>query len=137
MTPSPVSPRHSRPGSPWTELKGQPIAQGHEVALTVRRTYDVVVDGKRAGSVEMNETVDIPVEPGCLTVQVRKGRNSSRTKTFDVAKGGIRQLPLRREENLADLSLVPRHSQPAALAQTKLTIGRLVNTLTCLPYDDT
>jgi len=90
MTPSPVSPRHGRPGSPWTELKGQPLAQGHEVASTVRRgTYDVVVDGKRAGSLEMNEAVDIPLEPGCHTVQVRNGRNSSRTKTFDVAKGGI------------------------------------------------
>ena len=58
------------------------------IGVEVRRgTYDVVVDGKPAGSVEMNETVDIPVEPGRHTLQVRNGRNSSRTKTFDAAEG--------------------------------------------------
>ena len=58
------------------------------IGVEVRRgTYDVVIDGKRAGSVELNETVDIPVEPGRHTVQVRSGRNSSRTKTFDAAEG--------------------------------------------------
>jgi hypothetical protein len=60
------------------------------IGVEVRRgTYDVLVDGNRAGSVELNETVDIPVEPGRHTVQVRSGRNSSRTKTFDVAEGEI------------------------------------------------
>jgi hypothetical protein len=54
-----------------------------------RGTYDVVVDGKPAGSLELNETVDIPVDPGRHTVQVRNGRNSSRTKIFDVAEGEI------------------------------------------------
>jgi hypothetical protein len=34
---------------------------------------------------EMNATVEIPVEPGRHTVQVRNGRNSSRTETFDAA----------------------------------------------------
>ncbi|MGO9659540.1 MAG: hypothetical protein ACLQVK_23605 [Acidimicrobiales bacterium] len=56
--------------------------------MEVRRgTYDVVVDGERAGSLELNKTVEIPVGPGRHTVQVRSGRNSSRTKTFDVAEG--------------------------------------------------
>jgi hypothetical protein len=60
------------------------------IGVEVRRgMYDVVVDGKRAGSLELNETVDIPVEPGRHTVQVRSGRNSSRTKAFDVAEGEI------------------------------------------------
>ncbi len=58
------------------------------IGVEVRRgPYEVVVDGNRAGSVELNETVDIPVEPGRHTVQVRSGRNSSRTKTFEVAEG--------------------------------------------------
>jgi len=35
----------------------------------------------------MNATVEIPVEPGHHTVQVRNGRNSSRTETFDSAEG--------------------------------------------------
>jgi len=60
------------------------------IGVEVRRgTYDVVVDGERAGTLELNETVDIPVEPGRHTVQVRNGRNSSRTKSFDVAEGEI------------------------------------------------
>ncbi len=34
------------------------------IGAEVRRgTYDVVVDGERAGSVEMNHTIEIPVEP--------------------------------------------------------------------------
>jgi hypothetical protein len=36
---------------------------------------------------EMNETIDIPVEPGHHTVQVRNGRNSSRAKSFDAVEG--------------------------------------------------
>jgi hypothetical protein len=60
------------------------------IGVEVRRgTYDAVVDGKRAGSLELNETIDIPVEPGRHTLQVRNGRNSSRTKTFDIAEGEL------------------------------------------------
>jgi hypothetical protein len=73
------------------------------IGAEVRRgTYDVEVDGKRIGSVEMNDTIETPVGPGCHTLQVRSGRNSSQTKTFDVADGeivafrctGKRSLPL-------------------------------------------
>ena len=60
------------------------------IGAEVRRgTYDVVLDGKPAGSVEMNDTIDIPVEPGRHTLQARNGRNSSRTLTFDAADGEI------------------------------------------------
>ena len=54
-----------------------------------RGTYDAIVDGERVGSVELDETIDIPVEPGRHTLQVRNGRNSSRTKAFDVGEGEI------------------------------------------------
>jgi len=73
------------------------------IGVEVRRgTYDIVVDGQRAGSLEMNDTIEIPIEPGHHTLQVRNGRNSSRTKTFDAADGenvafrctGKRFLPL-------------------------------------------
>jgi hypothetical protein len=51
------------------------------IGVEVRRgSYDVVVDGERAGSVEMNHTIEIPVEPGRHTLQVRNGRNSSRAQ---------------------------------------------------------
>jgi hypothetical protein len=57
------------------------------IGAEVRRgTYDIVVDGQPAGSVEMNNTVEIPIESGRHTLQVRSGRNSSRTQTFDAAE---------------------------------------------------
>jgi hypothetical protein len=58
------------------------------IGAEVRRdTYEVVVDGERAGSVEMNETVEIPVEPGRHTLQIRDGRKSSSTETFVASEG--------------------------------------------------
>jgi hypothetical protein len=60
------------------------------IGAEVRRgPYDVVVDGERAGSVEMNHTIEIPVEPGRHTLQVRNGRNSSSIETFDAAEEEI------------------------------------------------
>jgi len=60
------------------------------IGVEVRRgTYDIVVDGQRAGSLEMNDTIEIPVEAGRHTLQVRNGRNSSRTQTFDVAEDRV------------------------------------------------
>jgi hypothetical protein len=73
------------------------------IGVEVRRgPYDAVIDGKRVGSVEMNDTIETPVEPGHHTLQVRNGRNSSSAKTFDAADGenvdfrctGKRFLPL-------------------------------------------
>jgi hypothetical protein len=52
-----------------------------------RGTYDVMLDGKPAGSLELNDPIEIPVEPGHHALQVRNGRNSSRTATFDAAEG--------------------------------------------------
>jgi hypothetical protein len=58
------------------------------IGAEVRRgTYDVLLDGERIGSVEMNDTFEAPIEPGRHTLQVRSGRDSSQTKTFDVAEG--------------------------------------------------
>jgi hypothetical protein len=60
------------------------------IGAEVRRgTYDVVLDGEGVGSVEMNDTIETPVKPGRHTLQVRSGRNSSRTQTFDAAEGEI------------------------------------------------
>ena len=60
------------------------------IGVEVRRgAYDLVVDGQRVGSLEMNDTVETPVEPGRHTLQVRDGRNSSRAQTFDAAEGEI------------------------------------------------
>lgn len=60
------------------------------IGVEVRRgTYEAIVDGKHAGTVELNETIGMTVEPGHHTLQVRNGRNSSRTKSFDVTEGEI------------------------------------------------
>ena len=52
-----------------------------------RGPFEVVVDGKRVGSVERGKTFEAPVEPGRHTLQVRTGRFSSRTEPFDAAEG--------------------------------------------------
>ena len=60
------------------------------IGAEVRRgTYDVEVDGTRAGSVELNGTFETPVEPGHHTLQLRNGRNSSRSAAFDAAEGQV------------------------------------------------
>jgi hypothetical protein len=60
------------------------------IGVEVRRgTYEVLLDGQRVGSVDMNQTFETPVEPGRHTLQVRSGRNSSRTKTFDATDGEV------------------------------------------------
>jgi hypothetical protein len=57
------------------------------IGAEVRRSpYDVMVDGQRAGSVEMNDTIELPIAPGRHTLQVRSGRNSSRSETFDATE---------------------------------------------------
>jgi len=54
-----------------------------------RGPYDVEVDGRRVGSVKMNDTIEVPVEPGRHTLRIRSGRNSSRTGTFLAVDGEI------------------------------------------------
>jgi hypothetical protein len=54
-----------------------------------RRPYDVVVDGQRVGSVDMNGTIERTLEPGPHTLRVRDGRKSSSTETFEAADGEI------------------------------------------------
>jgi hypothetical protein len=60
------------------------------IGVEVRRgPYDVLVDGKSVGSVEMNEMMEAPVQPGRHTIQVRNGRDSSRAEAFDAAEGQV------------------------------------------------
>lgn len=77
-----------------TTLKLTHKAIGAEVR---RDTFDVVVDGELVGSLEMPDTVELPVEPGRHTLQVQCGRNSSRTESFDAtgAKLSLSDAPAR------------------------------------------
>ncbi|HEX4174292.1 MAG TPA: hypothetical protein VHY81_00145 [Acidimicrobiales bacterium] len=49
----------------------------------------MVLDGAPVGSLEMNGTIELPVEAGRHTLQVRDGRKSSSTETFDAAEGEV------------------------------------------------
>lgn len=68
-----------------------PLKLTHKaIGAEVRRgTYDVMVDGERVGLVEMNNTIEIPIEPGRHALQVRSGRDSSGTRTFEAAEDEI------------------------------------------------
>jgi hypothetical protein len=58
------------------------------IGVEVRRgAYDILLDGQHAGSIEMNRSIEIPVEAGRHTLQIRSGRKSSRTRTFEVGDG--------------------------------------------------
>jgi len=60
------------------------------IGVEVRRgTYDVMVDGDHCGSVEMNDTTEIPIATGHHTLQVSNGRNLSRTLAFDAPEGQV------------------------------------------------
>ena len=73
------------------------------IGVEVRRgAYDVFLDGVHVGSVALHETFERSVEAAHHTLQVRSGRNSSRTQTFDAVDdgevafqcGGKRLLPI-------------------------------------------
>lgn len=59
-------------------------------AFELRRgRFEIVVDGKLAGSIENHQTVEIPIEPGHHEVVLHKGRYSSRGRSFDAAEGEV------------------------------------------------
>ena len=60
------------------------------VLLELRRgTFDVLIDGQQAGSVESKSTMETAIVPGRHTLRVRDGRYTSRELTFDVADGDV------------------------------------------------
>ncbi len=62
----------------------------HLIGVQIRRgKFDVLVDGKVAGSVDAHDTIETPVEPGRHTLRIRYGRYSSRTAAFDAADGQV------------------------------------------------
>jgi hypothetical protein len=52
-----------------------------------RGRFDVSVDGTNVGSLERNDTIETPVEPGQHTLLIQAGRYSSRPQSFDAADG--------------------------------------------------
>jgi hypothetical protein len=54
-----------------------------------RGRFEISVDGNSVGSLDNDETVETPLEPGSHTVQIRHGRYSSRAQSFDAADGDV------------------------------------------------
>jgi hypothetical protein len=57
-------------------------------AMELRRgRFEIVLDGDPAGSIDRHQTVELAVEPGVHTLQVRTGRYSSPVRSFDAVDG--------------------------------------------------
>ena len=50
-----------------------------------RSSFEIILDGKPAGSIERLQTVELQVQPGPHTLRVKAGRCSSPAKNFDAA----------------------------------------------------
>lgn len=59
-------------------------------AFELRRgRFDISVDGVAVGWIANHNSVEIPIEPGRHNLVLRKGRYSSRIRTFDVANDEV------------------------------------------------
>jgi hypothetical protein len=54
-----------------------------------RGVFDIWVDGRTLGTIEIHKTAEVPLEPGHHTLQIRHGRYSSRSESFDVPDGDV------------------------------------------------
>jgi hypothetical protein len=52
-------------------------------------TFQVMLDGDDVGSIDTNETIEVPIQPGHHELQVKLGRYTSRTDPFDTADGDV------------------------------------------------
>jgi hypothetical protein len=58
--------------------------------LELRRgTFEALLDGAEIGSIERNQTIEVPIEPGHHTLQVTAGRYTSHRHDFDAADNEI------------------------------------------------
>lgn len=57
-------------------------------AIELRRgTFEIILDGESVGSIAQHRTVELQVDPGSHTLQVRSGRYSSPVRRFDATEG--------------------------------------------------
>lgn len=54
-----------------------------------RKPYQIELDGENAGSVEMNQSIDIPIPAGMHTLSIHCGRDASKAVTFTASDGEI------------------------------------------------
>lgn len=89
------------------------------VGMELRRgTFDVLVDGKSVGSIERHDAVEMPIDPGRHTLQVRKRRYSSPNRTFDVTEGQMANF------RCHGATLWPRYFVSAAMPTMAISLRR-------------
>ena len=66
----------------------QLVREGSVMELR-RGTFRVLLDGNDVGEIESHQTIEVPIEPGHHTLQVKAGRYSSHRRPFDAAEGQI------------------------------------------------
>jgi hypothetical protein len=59
----------------------------NHVAELRRKPFRIMLDGDPAGTIDRNQTVELPVEAGPHTLQVRSGRYASHVQSFDAPAG--------------------------------------------------
>jgi hypothetical protein len=58
------------------------------VGIELRRgTFHVLLDGNDIGSIDSHQTIEVTIEPGHHTLQLKKDRYTSNRCPFDVADG--------------------------------------------------
>ncbi len=59
-------------------------------AIELRRgPFEVLLDGLDVGTIERDHSIDVPMESGHHTLQVKAGRFSSATRSFDAVDGDV------------------------------------------------
>ena len=60
------------------------------LAMELRRgTFHVLLDGNDIKTIESHQTIEVPIEPGHHTLQVKEGRYTSGQRIFDAADGDM------------------------------------------------
>ena len=60
------------------------------IVLELRRgAFDVLLDDKNIGKIERQGTIDVPLQNGHHTLQVKEGRFTSPQRSFDTSDGEI------------------------------------------------
>ena len=58
------------------------------VGMELRRgTFHVLLDGQDVASIEWKQAIDVPIEPGHHSLQIKAARYSSHKHPFDTADG--------------------------------------------------
>jgi hypothetical protein len=62
------------------------LVREQNLVMELRRgTFRILLDGNDVGSIDSHQTIEVPIEPGHHTLQVKTGRYTSGLHSFDAA----------------------------------------------------